>query len=79
MAFRSENPNRPTFIAFVVTERTGKKNIWTPIGAAWPNRDAKGFTIQLHALPINGQIVLREPLQDEDEQSRTPDAEDIPF
>ena len=70
MAFRSENPNRPTFIAFVVTERTGKKNIWTPIGAAWPNRDAKGFTIQLHALPINGKITLREPMPERDEEDQ---------
>jgi hypothetical protein len=61
------NPNRPTFLAYVITERTGKKNVWTPIGAAWPNRDAKGFTIQLHANPIDGKITLREPLPERDE------------
>jgi hypothetical protein len=76
----NSNSNRPTFTAFVITERTGKKNIWTPIGAAWPHADGKGFAIKLHALPVNGQIVLREPRQDEEDQSEQnrPD-EDPPF
>ncbi len=39
---------------------TGKKANWTLIGAAWPNRDGAGFSLQLEALPVNGgRIVMR--------------------
>lgn len=37
----------------------GKKSSWTPIGAAWPNKDGKGFTIACDAVPLQGRIVLR--------------------
>ena len=32
---------------------------WTPIGAAWPHRDGKGFSIQCDAVPLQGRICLR--------------------
>jgi hypothetical protein len=32
------------------------------IGAAWQHRNGKGLSLQLSAMPMNGQIVLREPL-----------------
>ena len=28
------------------------------------HKDAKGYTLQLEALPVGGRIVLREPLED---------------
>ena len=37
----------------------GKSAIWTPIGAAWPNQDGKGFNISCDAVPLQGRIVLR--------------------
>lgn len=37
----------------------GKKATWTPIGAAWPNRDGAGFSIQCDAVPLTGRIVMR--------------------
>ena len=50
---------KPTHRIFRVTG-TGKKATWTPIGAAWPNRDGAGFSIQLEALPVDGgRIVMR--------------------
>ena len=65
----SANGNRPTFTAYVITERTGKKNIWTNIGAAWAHADGEGFTIQTHANPLDGKITLRKPRQDVEDQS----------
>ena len=55
----------PALIAFHVTERNDK-SYWTRIGAAWDHEDAKGLTLQLDLVPVNGgRIVLREPAVDE--------------
>ncbi len=37
----------------------GQEAIWTPIGAAWPNKDGKGFNITCDAVPLTGRLVLR--------------------
>lgn len=37
----------------------GPGSIWTPIGAAWPNKDGLGFNIICDAIPLQGRIVLR--------------------
>lgn len=37
----------------------GKTAIWTPIGAAWPNKDGLGFSLQCDAVPLHGRLVLR--------------------
>ena len=48
----------PSHIAYQIRE--GKdKGYFTRIGAAWPNKDGKGFNIQLDAVPLDGRITLR--------------------
>ena len=37
----------------------GKASSWTPIGAAWPNKDGMGFSIACDAVPLQGRIVMR--------------------
>lgn len=37
----------------------GKKSIWTPIGAAWPNKDGLGFNVSCDLVPLHGRIVMR--------------------
>ena len=37
----------------------GPDAIWTPIGAAWPNKDGLGFSIVCDAVPLHGRIVMR--------------------
>ena len=37
----------------------GSDAIWTPIGAAWPNKDGLGFNINCDAIPLQGRIVMR--------------------
>lgn len=37
----------------------GKKATWTPIGAAWQNKDGQGFSISCDAVPLHGRIVMR--------------------
>lgn len=37
----------------------GDQSSWTPIGAAWPNKDGHGFNISCDAVPLQGRIVMR--------------------
>lgn len=36
------------------------KAFWTKIGAAWKHGDGKGINIVLKALPLDGNLILRE-------------------
>lgn len=50
----------PQLIAYHVAERGEDKSFWTRIGAAWNHDDAKGLTLQLDLVPVDGgRIVLR--------------------
>ncbi len=57
--------NQPKFPGRKPTHRIyrvigeGKTASWTPIGAAWPNNDGKGFSISYDALPLTGRIIMR--------------------
>lgn len=50
----------PTLIAWHIAGKE-EKPFWTRIGAAWPHKDGKGFTLQIDMLPVSGRITLREP------------------
>jgi hypothetical protein len=39
--------------------KTGKR--WTKIGAAFPHKEGSGFSIELHAFPIDGRLVVLPP------------------
>lgn len=51
--------------ALTVRESNGK-SYFTKVGAAFPNKDGKGFTVLLDAMPASNEgqfkIMLREPL-----------------
>lgn len=53
-------PKTPSLHAWHVANR-GDDSFWTKVGAAWPHRDGKGLSLQLSVVPMNGQMVLREP------------------
>jgi hypothetical protein len=53
---------QPTHRVYVV-RGDGENSYWTRIGAAWANRDGKGFSVQLDAAPLQGRVVLREVTQ----------------
>ena len=59
----AHQPTAPDFLAWHVTNR-GTKSFWNKVGAAWKHRDGQGYTIQLEVVPINGRIVLRQPIED---------------
>lgn len=48
---------KPSHRLYVVTG-TGKSARWREIGAAWPNKDGKGFSVTCDVLPI--RFVMRE-------------------
>lgn len=56
----STEPKTPAFQAWHVTKK-GDDSFCTKVGAAWPHRDGKGLSLILSVIPMNGQIVLREP------------------
>jgi hypothetical protein len=54
----TETTNSPAFMLYGV-EGNGTEARWTKIGAAWANRDGKGFNILCDAVPLQGRIVMR--------------------
>ena len=60
---QSREAQTPEFLAWHVTQK-GEKSYWNKVGAAWMHRDEKGYTLQLESLPVGGRIVLRQPLDD---------------
>ncbi|MDJ1007367.1 MAG: hypothetical protein QNJ13_06025 [Paracoccaceae bacterium] len=62
-------PSAPDYLAWHVTQK-GEKAFWNKVGAAWVHKDGKGYTLQLETCPINGRIVLREPLEDTPEEKK---------
>jgi hypothetical protein len=54
-------PNTPTYILYH-SKNTGKdkesKKVWTRIGAVWPNKSGKGFTLTRDYLPLRDGLTL---------------------
>lgn len=55
-------------IAYSITKR-GEKSYWNRIGVAFVNRDGS-LTVKLEALPINGEIQIRDQKERDGESSR---------
>lgn len=58
MSTKSEN-KRPTHVIWQVVGE-GDSARWIRVGAAWANRDGKGFTLKFDAYPVVGRTVIRE-------------------
>jgi hypothetical protein len=54
------------FVVEDYTQGGEEKANWIRVGVAFENKDAKGFNLQLTALPVNGKLVMRlhEPRQE---------------
>ena len=59
---KNSDPKAPDFLAWHVSQR-GEESYWNKVGAAWMHKDKCGYTIQLEVVPINGRIVLRQPIE----------------
>lgn len=52
--------NRPTHRLFNVMKGDEGKANWQEIGALWPHKDGKGFSLKLARLPTDGaDLVIR--------------------
>ena len=57
----------------------GKKaRSWTRIGVAFPHKDGTGFNVDLHALPLDGRIVLLPPSDDARADERAEETAEAP-
>ena len=57
--------DKPTLIAYTVRDLASaeRKAVWTRIGVAWAHESGRGYSVRLDALPVDGPIVLTEPLE----------------
>ena len=55
------NPKRPTHRVFHEVKKDGKTVRSTEVGAIWPDRDGKGFSLKLDYVPVgfNGWLNIR--------------------
>jgi hypothetical protein len=52
--------NRPTHSLFIVTQDETGDSQWTEVGAAWENKDGKGYNVKFKLYPRPGdQVVMR--------------------
>lgn len=58
MTNNTNETKRPTHAIFQVIGE-GDKARWIRIGAAWANRDGKGFNLKFDAYPAHGRTVIR--------------------
>ena len=58
----------------VKAEKEGQKDFWQNIGRAYENKDGS-LNVRLNALPINGQLHIREDKTDKDSRDDTPSDE----
>ena len=63
---------KPAFNVYVVSGEKPKTS-WVRIGVAFGHIDNQGFNVLLDALPVNGRLVLREPMEDEPTDSEPKD------
>jgi hypothetical protein len=65
MAKQKQSPQNDDirFDVFTVREyETNKgedRKDWMRVGAAFPHQDGDGFTVTLHAVPVDGKLVIR--------------------
>jgi hypothetical protein len=65
MSNKTNEPKRPTHAIFQVVGESDKAR-WIRVGAAWPNKDSKGFTLKFDAYPVVGRTVIREITEQSD-------------
>ncbi len=56
----SSSERAPWKAVYCVAERGKGRRLWLRVGTAFPNRDGS-LTIRLDALPLSGQLQVREP------------------
>ncbi len=75
--------NLPTHIVYHVKDVPGEdgtqRGLWTKVGAAWANKDARGLSIVLDVMPFDGRLVVRTALPDENSAEAASEDASNPF
>lgn len=71
-----DQAKQPTHRAYSVIKREGQDDFWLNIGLVFAHKDDGGFNIMLQAFPLDGKIVCREIVEDDERQ---PQAEVTPL
>lgn len=53
----------PSHHAFTVRESKDGKSFFNRVGSAFEHKDGQGFNITLEAVPVDGKITLRKPIE----------------
>ena len=64
----TKNDRLPSHAIFQVLGE-GDNARWIRVGAAWSNKDGKGFSMRFDAFPVTGRTVMRE-IADTEEKDR---------
>jgi hypothetical protein len=57
---KDKSEKKPPTHGVYVVQGDGDNTRWIKIGAAWQNRDGKGISLILDALPLTNKVVVRE-------------------
>ena len=66
-----EQPRYPTHRAYSVIRRDGQDDFWLNVGLVFPHKDDGGFNIMLQAFPLDGKIVCREIVENDEAEEPT--------
>jgi hypothetical protein len=61
MAKEQSKAKLPDFHVYIVETREGKDPFWVKVGAAWANKDEKGYSVEFATPAGPARLVLREP------------------
>jgi hypothetical protein len=65
---------KPTHRIYAVRKTDADNSRWFEIGAAWPNKDGKGFSLKLNLMPVGeADFVIREIEADKPASAEEPE------
>ena len=63
----AQQKKSPDYNVYTVIEKKDKKDYWHRVGSAWKAGEDGTVSIKLNSLPLNGELVLRVPLPNDEE------------
>lgn len=67
-----DQTRQPTHRAYSVIKREGQDDFWLNIGLVFAHKDGSGYNIMLQAFPLDGKIVCREIVADDEAEESLP-------
>lgn len=61
MSDETNQPKRPSHVAYQVRDAGEGKSYFNRVGSAFAHGDGKGFNVILDSVPVDGRVTLRTP------------------